>query len=170
MRNGIWTVSLSVLVLLTAPAGAITLQQAYEDATPGAGYDKMVVLDAQEMYTGGLTIPSGSVYILSVGAQVDLQGSEISIQPEAELDISGVVLLNSGEYALKYEGIGSGWVDHCTFYGNQTAVYFFDRSSMKLTSNIFSNSSLYGVYTHDGSERWMAFNDAWANAGGSYRE
>jgi parallel beta-helix repeat protein len=160
----------SAVLLFPLSVGAVTLQQAYDDALPGAGYDRMIFLDPAESYTGGIHLQNETVCILSYGAQVDLQGDRIIVDPDAVLDISGVVLTYSDSAALKYDGAGDGWVDHCTFYGNYDGLYFWDNSDMTITSNIFSNSSHWGVYTHEDAQRWMAYNDAWENASGDYKE
>lgn len=149
---------------------AIPLQQAYDDALPGAGYDKMISLDPSEVYTGGIRLEDETVCILSAGAQIDLQGDRIYVEPTAMLDVCGVVLTNSDSAALKYAGAGKGWIDHCTFFGNYDGLYFWDGSDMVITSDIFSYCSHWGVYTHTDAERWMAYNNAWANASGNYKE
>ena len=163
-------ITLLAITLWGMQAAAIPLQQAYDEAGAGAGYDKMIFLDPAEVYTGGLTLSDETVCILSCGAQVDLQESQIVVEPSALLDICGVVLTNSRNEALNYNEAGNGWVDHCTFWGNYDDVYFWDGSDMTLTSNIFSFSSHYGVYCHEDAQRWMAFNDAWENPGGHYME
>lgn len=170
MKKAIYALVLLALALWAAQALAIPLQQAYSEATPGAGYDKLVFLNPDEVYTGGLHLLGETVCIISCGAEVDLQGSRIMVEPSALLDICGVVLTNSDSAALKYSGAGVGWIDHCTFWGNYDCVYFWDGADMTLTSNVFSFSSHYGVYCHEDAQRWMAFNDAWENAAGHYKE
>jgi len=170
MKRVFYFAVLLTLALWVTQAAAIPLQQAYDESAPGAGYDKMILLDPEEVYTGGLLIEGETVCILSCGAQVNLQGDHIVVEPSALLDICGVVLTNSDSDALRYNEAGRGWIDHCTFWGNYDAVYFWDGSDMVLTSNVFSFSSHYGVYCHEDAQRWMAFNDAWENAGGNYKE
>ncbi|MFH1861792.1 MAG: right-handed parallel beta-helix repeat-containing protein [bacterium] len=160
-----------VLCFLIAPyASAVLLQDAYNSALPGAGYDKLVYLDPAETYYGGLTISNASVCILSHGATVLLAGSRIIVESNATLDICGVVLTYSDSAAIKFNGAATGWIDHCSFFNNYDAVYFWTGANVKLTSNIFSYSNHYGVFTCQGTERFLAYNDAWQNAMGDYRE
>ena len=163
-------VALIASAFFAVQSPAIPLQQAYDEAEPGAGYDKMVYLDPAEVYTGGILLEDGPTCILSCGALVDLQGDRIYVEPGTVLDICGVVLANSDSAALKYYGTGEGWIDHCTFVGNYDGLYFWEYSDMVITSNIFSYSSHWGVYTHTDADRWMCFNNAWANAAGNYKE
>ncbi|TKJ39069.1 hypothetical protein CEE37_11640 [candidate division LCP-89 bacterium B3_LCP] len=158
------------LLLLSGQVLAIPLQQAYNDALPGAGYNRMIYLDPAETYTGGLTLADETVCILSCGALIDLQNSRIIIEESASLDVYGVVLTNADGAALEYQDAGHGWIDHCTFAGNYEVVYFWIGSDMMLTSNIFSYSSHYGIYCHEDVNRWMAFNNAWNNTSGNYKE
>lgn len=170
MKKFTVVMALIVVFLWSGLALAIPLQQAYDEALPGAGYDRLIFLDPAETYTGGLYLADERVCILSYGGLIDLQNSRITVETSAHLDICGVILTNSEGAALEYLGAGQGWIDHCTLAGNYDGVYFWDNSDMTLTSNIFSYSSHYGVYCHQDAERWMAFNDAWSNISGHYKE
>lgn len=172
MKKAAVLLALAFLTAWTSISLAVPLIQAYNNAAPGAGYDRMIVLDPETVYTGGLVIFNEAVCILSAGAQIDLRNSQILVNPTAMLDICGVVVRNgvNNDAALKYGDVGTRWIDHCTFYDNYDGVRFWDNSDMVLTSNIFSYSSHYGVYTHVDAERWMAFNDAWQNTSGNYKE
>ncbi|RJP74105.1 MAG: hypothetical protein C4524_13470 [Candidatus Zixiibacteriota bacterium] len=162
---------LLALLCLAAPGWSVPLQQAFDQATPGAGYDRIVYLDQATLYTGGLTLSDGDYCLVSSGAVVDLEGNRIIVNPSASLDICGVVLANSDSAALKFSGAGHGWVDHVTFCANYDGLYFWQNSAMKITSCIIANSTRYGVYCHSEYDlRWMAYNDAWSNPSGNYRE
>ena len=172
MKKPTGLIIVAVVILWASQSFGVPLIQAYNEASPGAGYDRIVYLDPDVLYTGGLNIANENVCILSAGSQIDLQGGQILVQTSASLDISGAVITDgvNTDAALDYAGAGNGWIDHCTFWGNYNSVYFWDGSDMVLTSNIFSFSSHYGVYTHEDAERWMAFNDAWSNTSGHYKE
>ncbi|NQS97957.1 MAG: hypothetical protein HQ591_05845 [candidate division Zixibacteria bacterium] len=172
MRRAAVLFTMAVVIIWAPIVVSTPLIDAYNAALPGAGYDKMVVLDPGVTYTGGLNIIEGNVCIISYGAEIDLQGGQIIIDPAAILDICGVVIDNgvNNDQALKYGTGGRGWVDHCTFYNNYNSVYFWDDADMVLTSNIFSYATHYGVYTHTDAVRWMAFNDAYHNISGHYKE
>lgn len=159
-----------MLLAFAAAGWAVPLQQAFDQAVPGAGYDRIVYLDRETMYTGGLELSDGNFCIISSGAVVDLEGGRIIVNSTATLDVCGVALANSDSAALKFNASGHGWVDHVTFCWNYDGLYFWQGSTMKVTSSIFANSARYGVYCYNDCERWMAFNDAWSNTGGDYRE
>ena len=42
---------------------SITLQEAYDNAAPEGDYDKYVILEPNSIYTGGLGIFEGNIYI-----------------------------------------------------------------------------------------------------------
>lgn len=153
-------------------ASAETLLQAYNSASAGSGYDKLIILDHYTLYTGGLTLEDESVCIMSAGAIIDLQGGQIYVNSTATLDISGVVIKNGSndEAALKYYYDIMSWVNQCTFYDNYIGLQFWEGCDLKITSNIFAQSSQYGVYAHEYTDKWMSNNDAWQNPGGHYVE
>jgi len=121
---------------LCPAARAITLAETYEQADPGQGYDRYVVLETGRVYRGGLLIgkvldpttfrlegPEGQdVCIRGNGAVLDLQGEQICISFCANrLDIEDCVILNGN---IRYRGINTdqyreqpiGKVSYCTFY------------------------------------------------------
>ena len=158
-----------LVLLLCATSGmAVTLQQAYDAAGPGAGYQKLVYLDNETLYTGGLTLSTGPTCIISDGALIDLQGSRLIVTGNNQLDVCGVVLIGSDSAAIKYDA-GKGWIDRVTFAQNYDGVTCWINANMRLTSNIFSFGTRYGFYCHDTGTRWIAYNDAWSNPGGDYR-
>ena len=165
-----FTIPIFMLLAFTATGWAVPLQQAFDQASPGAGYDRIVYLDRETLYTGGLELAGGNYCIISSGAVVDLEGSRIIVNSPATLDISGVVLANSDSAALKFTSSGHGWVDHVTFCWNYDGLYFWQGSDLKITSSIFANSARYGVYCYNDCDRWMGYNDAWSNTGGDYKE
>jgi len=124
------------VLLLSPPAGlGTTLEEMYDAAPPGAGYDKYVVLETGVTYTGGLWIGGTfnritaqfepahlDVRIVGNGAVLDLQGGEICIAYcNNRLDIDDCVILNGH---LRYRGyddatihlLPEGSVRQVTFY------------------------------------------------------
>ena len=119
-----------------APAPATTLQEAYDAAGPGAGYDKYVVLNTGATYTGGLWIggsfnritaefePGGEdVRIVGNGAILDLQGGEICIAYcNDRLDLDDCVIRQGNVRFRGYHDAHTtlnpqGSVRYVTFYG-----------------------------------------------------
>ena len=51
----------------------VSLQEMYDDATSGLGYDKYIQLESNQIYTGSIGVYEGSVLIDGNGAIIDLQ-------------------------------------------------------------------------------------------------
>jgi hypothetical protein len=112
---------LCIAMLISVPASAGTLKTAYDLAGPAEGYDRYVVLETGQTYTGGLWIggtyeritgqfePGGeSVCIVGNGAVIDLQGQEICMAYcQKRLDIADCVILNGG---IRFRGYSDGMV------------------------------------------------------------
>ena len=129
-----------LLLALSAaiPAGAVagTLRGAFDAAGPGAGFDKLVVLEPGRVYTGGLLVgpllvPESEefageagldVRIEGNGAVLDLRGGQICMSYcDRRLDIFDCVITNGG---VRYRGDNdpglalqpTGTVRYVTFY------------------------------------------------------
>ena len=132
----------AVLLLWTAlsanaaPA-PVTLQSAFEAAGPQGGYDRYLVLQTGQVYTGGLLIgPTWDddrtmfiddelgldVMIEGNGAILDLQGQQICISYCGNrLDLTDCIILNGGvrfrgELDQAVDRTPEGSVSYCTFY------------------------------------------------------
>ncbi len=129
---------LSTAIILAASESdaARTLKEMYDEAGPAGGYDKYIVLETGEIYTGGLLIgpilspithdlegePGRDVRIVGNGALLDLQGERLCISYCARrLDIDDCVVLNGD---IRFRGINTfdhyalpvGSVRNVTFY------------------------------------------------------
>lgn len=127
-----------VLLLLfgaNSSAYATTLEEMYDRAGPGGGYDRQVILETGVTYIGGLWIGGTfnritaefeqsreDVQIIGNGAVLDLQGQEICIAYcTNRLDIEDCVIVNGN---IKYRGyhdgseylVPQGSVRYVTFY------------------------------------------------------
>ena len=88
------------LFLLSFNLLAITLQEAYNNSSAFEDYDKYVILSPATIYTGGLGIFEGSVYIDCNGSTIDLQeGNGIWIYADetypSSLEIEHCTITNS---------------------------------------------------------------------------
>lgn len=130
------TITILMIAALPLCGGAATLREAYEAAGPGSGYDRLVVLETGQIYTGGLLIgpvlspiswelegePGEDVRIDGNGAILDLEGEQICISfCENRLDIDDCVVLNGnirfrGMNTAQHVEIPEGSVTYCTFY------------------------------------------------------
>ena len=69
----------SFIFLVTHLCYAGSLQDVYQSAQPRLGYDKLLILHPDSVYTGGLTITNEKIGIRGNGALINLQGYEITV-------------------------------------------------------------------------------------------
>jgi hypothetical protein len=158
---------LTLLGAAPATAGVETLADAFSAASPGSGYDTLLVLDAGTNYTGGLTIPAGNHCILGNGAVVNLQGLSVAAGDGVILDIIGVSFVN-GNIGVDFTDGSMGHVECCNFYNNYDGLRAWEGSSVTLVSCNFVNNNHYGVYRHEYAGVYNAFNNAWNNTANDY--
>jgi len=154
-----------------------SLQQVYDNAGPGGGYDKLLELDPAEEYAGDLSIP--------YGVTVCIQGNGAKI-----------IGLSSPDRAIRVYGSGLD-IDRCIFVGRETGangIYFDSNSYGQVTNNTivdFNNAGIkvyyynvsrglvienniitgcyYGFYGEEGYlPTYFAYNDIWGNSGINY--
>jgi hypothetical protein len=162
------------LVLLLPILGGLlfaeTLQQAYNNAPPGLGYDRLILLDPGIVYTGGLAIMDEKVGIKGLGTIIDLQGDSISAGGASVLDLDGCVIINGGK-GLALRGNSSALVTHCTFYGNQIGIRCFAAGGMiEVKNTILANNTTYGIASCEEISRTLHYIDAYQNPQGNYME
>jgi parallel beta-helix repeat protein len=152
----------------------MSLQQAYDQAGPGEGYDKLLVLDPQVTYTGGCGVLQGKKSCLrGNGALIDLQNNQIYCgQPGTEVLITGCCLTNgaSGDAAIAIQDGAVGTVDGNTICKNNIGVKVWVNSSATLKNNVIFGNSLYGVAGYQTSYYSIVilYNDVDTNYGGNY--
>ena len=64
-----------ILLLFLTLSLPSTLQEAYHNASSYEEYDKYVILEPNQIYTGGIGIYEGNVYINCRGSVIDLEGN-----------------------------------------------------------------------------------------------
>jgi len=152
----------------------MSLQQAYDQAGPGEGYDKLLILDPDVTYTGGCGILQGKKScIRGNGALIDLQNNQIYCgQPGTEIAISGCCIVNgpTTEAALTIQDGAVGTVDGNTFCKNYIAVKVWMDSRATIKNNIVFTNSSYGIAAHQDSYGLLtiSYNDVDTNPGGNY--
>ena len=139
-----------ITVLHISLADGITLQSVFDSAGPGNGYDKHVILMQDEVYTGGLGIYEGDIFIDGNGAIIDLQeGSGIWIYADdaypASLEIQFCSIINGGYYGLSYGGTATGIINNCNFVRNDMGVKLYDDSYVEIKNSNFIENITYGV-------------------------
>lgn len=130
---------------------ATTLQELYDNAMPGEGYQKLIILEKDSIYTGGLIQNVESLCIHGNGAIIDLIGSSITVDGEDNiLDINYCVIKSSSDTPnvfIEYKNNSSGKIINNTFWGlyneKKASQAIFLKHCLKDTTiiinNIFSN-------------------------------
>jgi len=148
-----------------------TLLEAYQNAQPGMGYDKLIVLHPDSVYTGGLNIVDEKVGIRGNGAIINLiGGSSIIVTGVSTIEIDGCIIIR-GAFGIHCDGNIDAYISQCTFYGNETAIsYMATMGSITVFNTVISNSSHYGFACHESSSRLLSYIDTYQNIDGDYME
>jgi hypothetical protein len=162
---------LVIAAFLCVSAGSThseTLYSAYSKAGPGEGYDKLVILQRGEIYTGPLTIPAGvSCAIRGNGAICSVGPSDIAISPGAVLDISNTVITNA-HYSLHYIEGSSGTISGCTIFDCAEGVNAVG-AQVTIVNNIIAFNAGKGIAVDTTAmPPYVAYNDVWYNEDGNY--
>ena len=107
--------------ILPVNSGAISLDSVFQTAPPLAGYDKVLILQPNQLYTGGFISFNQTVAVWGNGATIDLQGSGIIAVGKGILDVDGCVFVN-GAAAINVSDEVKTTVSNCVFYRNTYGV------------------------------------------------
>ena len=135
------------IVIIISFIHAITLQEAYDDASSYGEYDKYVILNADSTYYWGLGIYEGNVMIDGQGSIVNLDGGTGIWAYGTEdypcnVDIKFCTIIN-GEYdAVNYAGTATGSVENCNLVNNDIGIKLMDYSNVNISNSNFINGSL----------------------------
>lgn len=166
---------LALAIALAAPAvWGITLQKAYDEAGPGEGYDKLLVLDPEVTYTGGCGVLQGKKScIRGNGALVDLQNNQIYCgQPGTEALITGCCIINGSNAgaAIAVQDGAKAMIDGNTICKNGAdGIKVWLDSSATIKNNIIYGSARYGITAYQTSyyNCTILYNDV-DNTSGNY--
>lgn len=162
-------VALLLIPALVAPlAWAKTLQDAYDEAGPAEGYDKLVILDPNESYTGRCDVLAGKKScIRGNGAVVDLKfGQVVATGAGTELLITGCCLIN-GNAAVAIQDGATGTVDGNTLCKNVMAIKPWLSSACTVKNNILYGNE-YGVAREQNTSTTISYDDVYNNVKGNY--
>ena len=159
-----------IFILLTISIlNAITLQEAFNDASSQNGYDKYLVLNPDSIYYGGLGLYEGNIFIDGQGAVIDLQSQGgIWIYGDeyypCNLDIQFCSIINGEYYGLSFGGTSTGNIQNCNFINNDMGVKLYDYSEVNITNSNFIDNTTYGlgIYTENPICN-ISFCNAWEN-------
>jgi parallel beta-helix repeat protein len=169
MKNVILYFILMVL-LIPLSIQAVTLQEVYNAAQPGLGYDKLLELHKDSIYLGGLLINNTSVGIKGHGAVIDLQYNSIVVAGNSTIELDACVITN-GTLGIDVQGTSDALITHCTFYNNQIGIHFlYSTGSIEVKNTILSNNYQFGFACDEYVKRTLHYIDAYQNPGGDYME
>ena len=137
-------------ILLFSFSFSMTLQEAYDLSDSSGDYDKYVILEPNTIYTGGLGIYEGNVFIDCNGSIIDLQlGNGIWVYADenypSQLDIENCIVTNSDYYGLSYGGTSIGSITNCNLINTNFGLKLFDNSDVVVTNSIFSSNNTFGI-------------------------
>ena len=137
-------------IILTTLAFGVTLQEVYDNAQPGNGYDKYIILEPNQVYEGASYNFENSVYINCQGSIINLMnGIGISIYADAlyngSLDIEYCTIYNGENFGLDYAGTSIGTVSNCNFIKNNIGLTLHDNSHVILKNSNFIDNDIYGL-------------------------
>ena len=137
-------------VLLISELSAVVLQDVFDAAGSANGYDKYIVLHQDTLYTGGVGIYEGNVFIEGNGAIIDLQGGTgiwvygDDIVP-ANVDMEYFTLMNGEWYGVFFGGTATGNITNCNFINNGYGIQLYDFAELNIKNSNFVNNTIYGI-------------------------
>ena len=138
------------LILLISTLFCVSLQDIFDNASGNSEYDKYIVLEPNTIYTGGIGIYEGDIYINCQGSVIDLEeGNGIWVYADVEypssLDIEYCTITNGIYYGLSFGGMSEGSIINCNFINTNFGLKLFDDSNVFVTNSIFANNNSMGI-------------------------
>ena len=141
-----------IIILLTfiATSYAITLQEVFDNASSYGEYEKHVILEPNTIYTGGLGIYEGDVYIDCQGSIVNLEGGNGiwvygDVAYPSSLHIEYCTITNGSYYGLSFGGLSTGNIINCNLINTNFGLKLFDVADVFVTNSIFAHNLTYGI-------------------------
>jgi len=156
-------IPLIALLIAAAPSAARHLQDVYDAAGPGDGYDRLMVLDPAEVYTGYLVIQGNtSCCLRGNGALIVLdEGAQVWAGAGSRMDVEGCII-TGGSYGISYDYAATSVVSNCTLVGNGVGLRVWI-ADVTVTNCIISGNDEYGIACREGYEPTVLYNDVWGN-------
>ena len=108
-----------------------SLQEVFDNAESLHGFDKYLILEEGETYTGGIGIYEGRIFIEGNGAIIDFEyGGGIWVYADqynpAHLEIEYANIIDGAYYGVSYAGTATGKIENCNLINNDFGLKFFD--------------------------------------------
>ena len=146
-----------------------SLQQMYNSSYPYGDYERYIILNGNETYTGGIGVFEESTYIEGNGATIDLEfGLGIWVYSDSTsnvtLDINRCTIINGSEYALSYSGNSIGTVTNINLINSVNGIKLFESSNVIMKNCNLINNSNYGVGIYSTSPTLqVSYTNTWNN-------
>ena len=139
-----------IILIFIATSYAITLQEAFDNASNYEEYEKYLILEPESIYTGGIGIYEGDVYINCQGSVIDLEeGNGVWVYGDVEypssLHMEYCTITNGSYYGLSFGGMAVGNIINCNLINTNFGLKLFDVSDVFVTNSIFSDNLTYGI-------------------------
>jgi nitrous oxidase accessory protein NosD len=171
MRHlGVFLAALALLAGSVQAARAVILQDAYDAAGPGEGFDKLLVLDPELTYTGALAVQRGiRSCIHGNGAVINLENKSIWVPGYGTfLDIDHCVLTDGYSGLYVSEDAGATIRNNTIVANGYGVTSWLASTSVVIENNIIVGNAAYGVYCREYFEPFLQYNTVWGNTGGNY--
>jgi len=138
-----------IYILLVTYLSAMSLWEVYEQSSPANGYDRYIILESGEVYTGGIGSSEESIYIEGNGAVIDLQGGTgiwISGDSQAtgSLAIDRCTIFGGGSYGITISGYSTNSIINCNLINDNFGIQISDSVNVTIKNCIFDENQ-YGV-------------------------
>jgi parallel beta-helix repeat protein len=163
-----WILCLLCVALVVPSAWAVKLQDVYDQAGPGEGYDKLLILDSNETYTGRCDVLVGKKScIRGNGALIDLEfGQVVASGSGTELLITGCCLVE-GNAAVSIQDGAKGIVDGNTICKSGKGIQAWQSLACTVKNNILYGND-YGVAREENTSVSILYDDVDNNPKGNY--
>ena len=177
MKNSIVVLILSAIAITPALGLQVSLQAAYDACGHGEGYDKLLVLNPANIYTGMLTVTNSvRSCIHGNGALIHLniltyRNSIRAWGQGTVLDMDHCIIRGANEAVGLHDGVSGTFVNN-TFYDCGYGIYVWDAASATAYNNIiaFGPAGSMGFARLEGTTTEIHHNDVWQMPGGAYME
>ena len=156
-------------LLITNYLFSLSLYDMYINAEPLYEYDKYIILDPNQIYTGGIGIFDENIYIEGNGSIINLQNN-LGIwafsdeNTPANIDISRCTIINGSEYALSFHGYSTGTVLNCNLVNSNFGIKVFDYANVSMKNTNLINNVTYGAGIYSTTPTLnVSYCNAWGN-------
>ena len=153
-----------------------SLQDVFDNAESLHGFDKYLILEEGETYTGGIGIYEGRIFIEGNGAIIDFEyGGGIWVYADqynpAHLEIEYANIIDGAYYGVSYAGTATGRIENCNLINNDFGLKFFDTVQVEVKNCNLIGCNTYGLGIY-GTTATVDINycNFWDNAEGDTQE